>query len=61
MAIIFIANLKKNIYLDYINFLKIDPNTNNTNLLITPDSWNANEIPKDDWEKLLPVINKSIS
>lgn len=52
---------EKNIYLDYINFLKIDPSTNNTNLLITPDSWNVNEIPKDDWEKLLPVINESIS
>ncbi|TKA59130.1 hypothetical protein MBOVa_5600 [Mycoplasmopsis bovis 8790] len=55
------SDSEKNIYLDYINFLKIDPNTNNTNLLITPDSWNSNEIPKDDWEKLLPVINESIS
>nr|WP_235750741.1 hypothetical protein [Mycoplasmopsis agalactiae] len=55
------SDSEKNIYLDYINFLKIDPNTNNTNLLITPDSWNVNEIPKDDWKKLFPVINESIS
>nr|WP_307921987.1 hypothetical protein [Mycoplasmopsis bovis] len=30
------SNSEKNIYLDYINFLKMDSNSNNTGLLITP-------------------------
>ncbi|MBT1422706.1 hypothetical protein FCN04_03810, partial [Mycoplasma bovis] len=55
------SNSEKNIYLDYINFLKMDSNSNNTGLLITPDSWNVNEISKEDWDEMLPKINESVS
>nr|BBJ33041.1 hypothetical protein MBKG4397_2070 [Mycoplasmopsis bovis] len=50
----------KNIFLDYINFFKLDPNTNNTELFITPDSWDINEISKKDWDEMLPGILKSL-
>ncbi len=50
----------KNIFLDYINYFKLDPNTNNTELFITPDSWDINEISKKDWDEMLPGILKRI-
>lgn len=50
----------KNIFLDYINLLKLDPNTKNTELFITPDSWDINQISKKDWDELLPNILKSL-
>nr|WP_233742406.1 hypothetical protein [Mycoplasmopsis agalactiae] len=50
----------KNIFLDYINLLKLDPNTKNTELFITPDSWDINEISKKDWDELLPNILESL-
>nr|WP_307928709.1 hypothetical protein [Mycoplasmopsis bovis] len=39
---------------------KLDPNTNNTELFITPDSWDINEISKKDWDEMLPGILKSL-
>lgn len=50
----------KNVFLDYINLLKLDPKSKNTELFITPESWNINDIHKKDWEQLLPNILKSL-
>ncbi len=40
---------------------KLDPNTNNTELFITPDSWDIKvKSPKKDWDEMLPgIIKKS--
>ncbi len=50
----------KNVFLDYINLLKLDPKSKNTELFITPESWDINDIHKKDWEQLLPNILKSL-
>nr|WP_318023937.1 hypothetical protein [Mycoplasmopsis agalactiae] len=50
----------KNVFLDYIILLKLDPKSKNTEFFITPESWNINDIHKKDWEQLLPNILKSL-
>ncbi|MCE6056964.1 hypothetical protein MBOVJF4428_00480 [Mycoplasmopsis agalactiae] len=51
---------KLNIFIDYLGLLNQDTKTMNTQLLLTPDSWNLNNVSEQDWKNLLHIMQENI-
>ncbi|MBT1407158.1 hypothetical protein FCM86_04040 [Mycoplasma bovis] len=49
-----------NIFIDYLRLLNQNTKTMNTQLLLTPDSWNLNNVSEQDWKNLLHIMRENI-